>query len=154
MWHLLTDIVVEQPETLGFLKEFLDSAFAQISAFGLSGVAGITLLLGKVLPSKNFTQTITDKLFTLEDALKGEISKVQELELAQKDYQDTTDELMKEIALHSPNAKVKELGKKLEEKKQALNIQQTIQDKIAERTKEIKAQVVSVLKKTEVKSEE
>jgi hypothetical protein len=61
---------------------------------------------------------------------------------------------MKEIALHSPNAKVKELGKKLEEKKQALNIQQTIQDKIAERTKEIKAQVVSVLKKTEVKSEE
>jgi hypothetical protein len=154
MWNLLTDIVVEQPETLGFLKEFLDSAFAQISAFGLSGVAGITLLLGKVLPSKNFTQTITDKLFTLEDALKGEISKVQELELAQKDYQDTTDELMKEIALHSPNAKVKELGKKLEEKKQALNIQQTIQDKVSEVTKGIKAQVVSVLKKSEVKSEE
>jgi hypothetical protein len=108
MWHLLTE-VVEQPETLGFLKEFLDSAFAQISALGLSGVAGITLLLSKFLPSKNFTQTITDKLFSLEDALKGEISKVQELELAQKEYQDTTDELMKEIALHSPNAKIKEL---------------------------------------------
>ena len=154
MWHLLTDIVVEQPETIGFLKEFLDSAFAQISAFGLSGVAGITLLLGKILPSKNFTQTITDKLFTLEDALKGEISKVQELELAQKEYQDTTDELMKEIALHSPNAKVKELGKKLEEKKQALSIQQTIQNKVEEKTKQLKAQVVSVLKKTEVVKEE
>jgi hypothetical protein len=154
MWHLLTEVVVEQPETIGFLKEFLDSAFAQISALGLSGVAGITLLLGKVLPSKNFSQTITDKLFSLEDALKGEITKVKELELAQKEYQDTTDELMKEIALHSPNAKVKDLGKKLEEKKQALNIQQTIQDKITEKTKEIKAQVVSVLKKTEVKPEE
>jgi hypothetical protein len=153
MWHLLTE-VVEQPETIGFLKEFLDSTFAQISAFGLSGVAGITLLLGKILPSKNFTQTITDKLFTLEDTLKGEITKVKELELAQKEYQDTTDELMKEIALHSPNAKVKELGKKLEEKKQALNIQQTIQDKITEKTKEIKAQVVSVLKKTEVVKED
>jgi hypothetical protein len=111
-------------------------------------------MLGKILPSKNFTQTITDKLFTLEDTLKGEISKLQDLELAQKEYQDTTDELMKEIALHSPNAKVKELGKKLEEKKQALNIQQTIQDKVGEITKGIKAQVVSVLKKTEVKSEE
>jgi hypothetical protein len=154
MWHLLTDIVVEQPETIGFLKEFLDSAFAQISAFGLSGVAGITLLLGKILPTKNFTQTITDKLFTLEDALKGEISKVKELELAQKEYQDTTDELMKEIALHSPNAKIKELGKKLEEKKQALNIQQTIQDKVGEITKGLKAQVVSVLKKTEVIKED
>jgi hypothetical protein len=154
MWHLLTEVVVEQPETIGFLKEFLDSAFAQISALGLSGVAGITLLLGKILPSKNFSQTITDKLFKLEDTLKGEISKVQELELAQKDYQDTTDELMKEIALHSPNAKIKELGKKLEEKKQALNIQQTIQDKVGEITKGLKAQVVSVLKKTEVKSEE
>ena len=154
MWHLLTDIVVEQPETIGFLKEFLDSAFAQISAFGLSGVAGITLLLGKILPTKNFTQTITDKLFTLEDALKGEISKVKELELAQKEYQDTTDELMKEIALHSPNAKIKELGKKLEEKKQALNIQQTIQDKVGEITKGLKAQVVSVLKKTEVVKED
>ena len=154
MWHLLTEVVVEQPETIGFLKEFLDSAFAQISAFGLSGIAGITLLLGKYLPSKNFTQNVTDKLFKIEDTLKSEISKLQELELAQKEYQDTTDELMKEIALHSPNAKVKELGKKLEEKKQALSIQQTIQDKITERTKEIKAQVVSVLKKTEVKSEE
>jgi hypothetical protein len=154
MWHLLTEVVVEQPETLGFLKEFLDSAFAQISALGLSGVAGITLLLGKLLPSKNFSQTITDKLFSLEDALKGEISKVQELELAQKEYQDTTDELMKEIALHSPNAKIKELGKKLEEKKQALNIQQTIQDKVGEITKGLKAQVVSVLKKSEVIKED
>ena len=153
MWHLFTE-VVEQPETIGFLKEFLDSAFAQISAFGLSGVAGITLLLGKILPSKNFTQTITDKLFTLEDALKGEISKVQELELAQKEYQDTTDELMKEIALHSPNAKIKELGKQLEEKKQALSIQQTIQNKVEEKTKQLKAQVVSVLKKTEVVKED
>ena len=153
MWHLFTE-VVEQPETIGFLKEFLDSAFAQISALGLSGVAGITLFLGKILPSKNFTQTITDKLFSLEDTLKGEISKVKELELAQQEYRDTTDELMKEIALHSPNAKVKELGKKLEEKKQALNIQQTIQDKITEKTKEIKAQVVSVLKKTDIVKED
>jgi seryl-tRNA synthetase len=154
MWHLLTEVVVEQPETIGFLKEFLDSAFAQISAFGLSGIAGITLLLGKYLPSKNFTKNVTDKLFKIEDTLKSEISKLQELELAQKEYQDTTDELMKEIALHSPNAKVKELGKKLEEKKQALSIQQTIQDKITERTKEIKAQVVSVLKKSEVAKED
>ena len=153
MWHLFTE-VVEQPETIGFLKEFLDSAFAQISALGLSGVAGITLFLGKILPSKNFTQTITDKLFSLEDTLKGEISKVKELELAQQEYRDTTDELMKEIALHSPNAKIKELGKKLEEKKQALNIQQTIQDKITEKTKEIKAQVVSVLKKTDIVKED
>jgi hypothetical protein len=154
MWHLLTEVVVEQPETIGFLKEFLDSAFAQISALGLSGVAGITLMLGKILPSKNFTQTITDKLFKLEDTLKGEISKVQELELAQKEYQDTTDDLMKEIALHSPNQKVKDLGKQLEEKKQALTLQQTIQDKVSEKTKEIKSQMVSVLKKTEVKPEE
>jgi hypothetical protein len=61
---------------------------------------------------------------------------------------------MKEIALHSPNQKVKDLGKQLEEKKQALNIQQTIQDKVSEKTKEIKSQMVSVLKKTEVKPEE
>jgi hypothetical protein len=111
-------------------------------------------LLGKVLPSKSFSKAITDKIFTLEDSLKGEISKVQELELAQKEYQDTTDELMKEIAIHSPNQKVKDLGKQLEEKKQALTIQQTIQEKINEKTKEMKAQVVSVLKKNEVKSEE
>jgi hypothetical protein len=51
-------------------------------------------------------------------------------------------------------SKIKDLGKKLEEKKQALNIQQTIQDKVGEITKGLKAQVVSVLKKTEVKSEE
>jgi hypothetical protein len=153
MWHLLTE-VIEQPETIGILKEFLDSAFAQISAFGLSGIAGATLLLSKIIPSKNFSKSVTDKLFLLEDSLKGEISKVKELELAQKEYQDTTDELMKEIALHSPNQKVKDLGKQLEEKKQALTLQQTIQDKVSEKTKEIKSQMVSVLKKTEVKPEE
>jgi hypothetical protein len=155
MWHLLTEVLeTTEPETIGILKEFLDSAFAQISAFGLSGVAGVTLLLSKIIPSKNFSKSVTDKLFLLEDSLKGEISKVKELELAQKEYQDTTDELMKEIALHSPNQKVKDLGKQLEEKKQALTLQQTIQDKVSEKAKEIKSQMVSVLKKTEVKPEE
>jgi hypothetical protein len=61
---------------------------------------------------------------------------------------------MKEIAIHSPNQKVKDLGKQLEEKKQALTLQQTIQDKVSEKAKEIKSQMVSVLKKTEVKPEE
>jgi hypothetical protein len=153
MWHLFTEII-EQPETVGALKDVLDSAFAQISAFGLSGVAGATLLVSKIIPSKNFSKSVTDKIFALEDSLKGEISKVKELELAQKEYQDTTDDLMKEIALHSPNQKVKDLGKQLEEKKQALTLQQTIQDKVSEKTKEIKSQMVSVLKKTEVKPEE
>jgi hypothetical protein len=50
--------------------------------------------------------------------------------------------------------RLKNLGKKLEEKKQALNIQQTIQDKVGEITKGLKAQVVSVLKKTEVVKED
>jgi DNA-binding transcriptional regulator GbsR (MarR family) len=153
MWHIiLSEViseVVAEPEVVGGLSEFFNSAFATISAIGVSGMAGITLLLAKVLPSKNFSKGVTDKLFNLEDQLHTEKSKVAELEVAQKEYQETNDELLMEIALNSPNNKVKELGKKLQEKKKELSLQQKIQDKVNEKTKELKTQVVSVLKKTE-----
>lgn len=145
MLHLLTSLAetITEPEVVGGLSEFFNSAFAQISAIGVSGMTALGIFLSKIIPSKNFTAGITDKVFKLEDTLKGEITKLQELEVAQKDYQQANDDLLKEIALHSPNAKIKELGKKLEEKKKALTLQQQIQEKVNEKTSEI----VSVLKK-------
>lgn len=143
MWHLLTEVVAETEPN--FITDLFNSAFAQITAIGGAGVGGLLLLFGKLFPSKNFATTIIDKVATIEQTLKGEVSKLAELEVAQKEYQDANDELLKELALLSPNAKAKELAKKLEEKKQALNVQQMIQTKIEEKTKEI----VSVLKKAE-----
>jgi hypothetical protein len=52
------------------------------------------------------------------------------------------DALLIEIAQHSPNKKIKELGDKLNEKKKELNIQENIQDKVQEQV----AKVVKVLK--------
>ena len=150
MWHLLTEVITEQPEVVGELADFFNSAFAQISAIGVSGMAGIGFLLAKILPSKNFSKGVTDKLFTLEDKLRAEGNKLIELETAQKEYQEANDELLKEIALNSPNTKVKDLGKKLEEKKKELSLQQHIQNKVNEKTKELQTKVVSVLKKTDL----
>jgi hypothetical protein len=153
MLHLLTEIV-EQPQTTNFITDLFNSAFAQITAIGGAGIGGLILLFSKLLPSKNFANNITDKIFSLENTLKGEVEKVAELEIAQREYQDANDELLKELALLSPNTKAKELAKKLEEKKQALNVQEQIQAKVSEKTKELQAKVVSVLKKTELVKEE
>lgn len=149
MLHLFTDVVVEQPETIGFLSELLNSTLAWVLSLGGAGVGGLMLIFSKILPSKTFTTSITDKIFNLEDTLKGEVAKVVELEHAQTEYQQANDDLLIELAKLSPNAKAKELAIKLEEKKKALNVQQIIQDKVAEKTKEFKAKIVSVLKKTE-----
>lgn len=140
--HLLSEVVTEL-ETTNFIADLFNSAFAQITAIGGAGIGGLILLLSKIIPSKNFSTAVTDKIFNIETKLNGEVAKVEELEIAQKEYQEANDELLKELALLSPNAKAKELAKKLEEKKQALSLQQQIQSKVTEKAKE----VISVLKK-------
>jgi hypothetical protein len=143
LFQLLTDVVAETPSNM--ITDLFNSAFAQITAIGGAGLGGIILLVSKIFPSKNFATTIVDKVKDLESVLKGEVSKLAELEVAQKEYQQANDELLTELAKLSPNAKAKELAVKLEEKKKALNVQEMIQAKIEEKTKEI----VSVLKKAE-----
>jgi hypothetical protein len=149
LFKLLTD-VVELPEATGFLTELLNNTWTWVTTIGAGAITGIVAIIRSFLPSTNAIVTLNDKIAKLKEMTSLESVKIKELEEAQKAYQQTNDDLLKEIALHSPNAKIKELGKQLEEKKQALNIQQTIQNKIDEKAKEIQAKVVSVLKKTEI----
>jgi hypothetical protein len=149
LFKLLTD-VVELPEATGFLTELLNNTWTWVTTIGAGAITGIVAIIRSFLPSTNAIMTLNDKIAKLKELTSVESVKIKELEEAQKAYQQTNDDLLKEIALHSPNAKIKELGKQLEEKKQALNIQQTIQTKIDEKAKEIQAKVVSVLKKTEI----
>jgi hypothetical protein len=143
MFHLFTDVVENTPpEVVGALSEFLNSTFAQISAIGVSGLASISLLLSKIIPTKNFSQNISDKYYELKAMVEKETNKLDELTNAQKAYQEANDALLIEIAQHSPNKKIKELGEKLGEKKKELNIQENIQDRVQEQV----AKVVKVLK--------
>jgi len=146
MFHLLTEIIESEPQVIGFLSEFLNSTFAQISAIGVSGLASISLLLSRILPSRNFSQTLTDRYHELKDQLLKETTKLEELTVAQNEYQQATDDLIMEIAKHSPNKKIKELGEQLSEKKKQLTLQETIQAKVDKQV----AKTIKVLKeKTE-----
>ena len=147
--HFGYPVIRYQVIRLEGLAELLNSTLAWVLSLGGAGIGGLMLIFSKILPSRTFTTSITDKIFNLEDTLKGEVAKVVELEHAQTEYQQANDDLLIELAKLSPNAKAKELAIKLEEKKKALNVQQIIQDKVAEKTKEFKAKIVSVLKKTE-----
>jgi hypothetical protein len=148
MWHLLTE-VVEQPTTSGLLTELLNNTWTWVTTVGAGVVTGIVAIIRSFMPSNTAILTLNDKIAQLKEMTNLDNIRIKELEEAQKAYQATNDELLKEIALHSPNAKIKELGKQLEEKKQALNIQEQIQSKINEKSKELQAKVVSVLKKAE-----
>jgi seryl-tRNA synthetase len=146
MVHILAEIIESEPQVIGFLSEFLNSTFAQISAIGVSGLASISLLLSKILPSRNFSQTLTDRYHELKDQLLKETTKLEELTVAQNEYQQATDDLIMEIAKHSPNKKIKELGEQLSEKKKQLTLQETIQAKVDKQV----AKTIKVLKeKTE-----
>lgn len=143
MFHLFAEVVEQTPpEVVGVLSELLNSTFAQISAIGVSGLASVSLLLSKLIPSKNFSQTISDKYHELKGMVEKETQKIESLTVAQKEYQEATNDLIREIALHSPNKKIKELGEKLNEKKKNLNIQENIQEQVNTQV----AKVVKVLK--------
>lgn len=148
MWHLLTE-VANEVTTTGFLTELLNNTWTWVTTVGAGVITGVVAIIRSFVPSNTAILTLNDKIAQLKEMTNLDNIKIKELEEAQKAYQATNDELLKEIALHSPNAKIKELGKQLEEKKQALNIQEQIQSKINEKTKELQAKVVSVLKKTE-----
>ena len=148
MWHLLTE-VANETTTTGFLTELLNNTWTWVTTVGAGVITGVVAIIRSFVPSNTAILTLNDKIAQLKEMTNLDNIKIKELEEAQKAYQATNDELLKEIALHSPNAKIKELGKQLEEKKQALNIQEQIQSKINEKTKELQAKVVSVLKKTE-----
>ena len=153
MWHLLTE-VANETTTTGFLTELLNNTWTWVTTVGAGVITGVVAIIRSFVPSNTAILTLNDKIAQLKEMTSIDNIKIKELEEAQKAYQTTNDELLKEIALHSPNAKIKELGKQLEEKKQALNIQEQIQSKINEKTKELQAKVVSVLKKTEVLTKE
>lgn len=148
MWHLLTE-VANETTTTGFLTELLNNTWTWVTTVGAGVITGAVAIIRSFVPSSSAILTLNDKIAQLKEMTNLDNIKIKELEEAQKAYQATNDELLKEIALHSPNAKIKELGKQLEEKKQALNIQEQIQSKITEKAKELQAKVVSVLKKTE-----
>jgi hypothetical protein len=143
MLHLLTDIIeTTEPITIGFLSDFLNSTFAQISAIGISGMAGLGVFLSRLLPSKNFSQVISDRYHELKEQVLKETAKLEELQVAQKEYQEANDALLAEIAKHSPNKKIKELGEQLSEKKKQLTLQETIQEKVDKQV----AKTIKVLK--------
>lgn len=148
LFKLLTE-VVEQPTATGFITELLNNTWTWVTTVGAGVITGVVAIIRSFVPSNTAILTLNDKIAQLKEMTNLDNIKIKELEEAQKAYQATNDELLKEIALHSPNAKIKELGKQLEEKKQALNIQEQIQAKINEKSKELQAKVVSVLKKTE-----
>jgi len=149
MWHIL-DSVANEMTTTGFLTELLNNTWTWVTTVGAGVITGVVAIIRSFVPSNSALLTLNDKIAQLKEMTNLDNIKIKELEEAQKAYQETNDELLKEIALHSPNAKIKELGKQLEEKKKALSIQEQIQTKINEKTKELQAKVVSVLKKTEV----
>ena len=101
------------------------------------------------MPSNNAILTLSEKINELKETTKMDALKITELETAQKEYQQANDNLLMEIAKNSPNAKIKELGKQLDEKKKELSIQEQIQEKVNNAVKVVEAKAVSILKKKE-----
>lgn len=147
MIRLLTEIVEQDPEIVGFLSELLNSAWAWVMSLGTAGAIFVTGLMRSVLPSKTALVTLTDRINEVKAMATQELSKLQELEIAQKEYEETNDELLMELANLSPNKRAKELGDKLREKKEKLSIQKQIQDKVNQAVKSVEQKAVSVLKK-------
>jgi hypothetical protein len=152
MYHIFkafTDIVVEEPQTLGFLTEILNNTLTWVISLGGAGVLAISNIMSKFLPSKDFKVETWKEITDLKQLFSVEKEKIEELETAQLEYQQVNDELLIELAKLSPNTKAKELLKKLEEKKQELTIQQKIQDKVNSAIKSVEEKTVSILKKKE-----
>jgi len=152
MYHIFkafTDIVVEEPQTLGFLTELLNNTLTWVISLGGAGVLAISNIMSKFLPSKDFKVETWKEITDLKQLFSVEKEKIEELETAQLEYQQVNDELLIELAKLSPNTKAKELLKKLEEKKQELTIQQKIQDKVNSAIKSVEEKTVSILKKKE-----
>ena len=147
MLKLLSEVVVEQPETLGFLSEILNNAFTWVMGLGTAGFVGVSTLLRAFVPSNGAIVALTDKIAELKEMTNLDAIKIKELEEAQKQYQQANDDLLMEIAKNSPNVKVKELGKQLEQKKQELTIQEQIQEKVNQAVKSVEAKAVTILKK-------
>jgi hypothetical protein len=152
MYHIFkafTDIVVEEPQTIGFLTEILNNTLTWVISLGGAGVLAISNIMSKFLPSKDFKVETWKEITDLKQLFSVEKEKIEELETAQLEYQQVNDELLIELAKLSPNTKAKELLKKLEEKKQELTIQQKIQDKVNSAIKAVEEKTVSILKKKE-----
>ncbi len=152
MYHIFkafTDIVVEEPQTIGFLTEILNNTLTWVISLGGAGVLAISNIMSKFLPSKDFKVETWKEITDLKQLFSVEKEKIEELETAQLEYQQVNDELLIELAKLSPNTKAKELLKKLEEKKQELTIQQKIQDKVNSAIKSVEEKTVSILKKKE-----
>jgi hypothetical protein len=116
---------------------------------GTAGLVGVSTIVRSFVPSNGAIVAITDKINELKEMTNLEAIKIKELEQAQKQYQQANDDLLMEIAKNSPNVKVKELGKKLEEKKNELTIQEQIQEKVNQAVKSVEQKAVSILKKKE-----
>lgn len=149
LFKILTEVVAEQPETVGVLTEVLNNTLTWVISLGGAGVLAVSNIMTKVLPSKDFKSETWKKINGIESLINQEGVKLAELEEAQREYQKANDELLMEIAKHSPNAKVKELGKQLDEKKKQLNLQEQIQEKVNSAVKTVEAKAVSILKKKE-----
>ena len=152
MYHIFkafTDIVVEEPQTIGFLTEILNNTLTWVISLGGAGVLAVSNIMSKFLPSKDFKVETWKEITDLKQLFSVEKEKIEELETAQLEYQQVNDELLIELAKLSPNTKAKELLKKLEEKKQELTIQQKIQDKVNSAIKSVEEKTVSILKKKE-----
>ena len=147
MLKLLTEVVTEQPETLGFLTELLNNAWTWVMGLGTAGFVGVSTILRTLIPSNGAIVTLTEKIAELKEMTNLDALRIKELEQAQKDYQQANDDLLMEIAKNSPNVKVKELGKQLEQKKQELSIQEQIQEKVNQAVKTVEQKAVSILKK-------
>lgn len=149
MLKLFTEVVTEQPETIGFITELLNNAWTWVMGLGTAGLVGISTIIRSFVPSNGAIVAITDKINELKEMTNLEAIKIKELQEAQKQYQQANDDLLMEIAKNSPNVKVKELGKKLEEKKNELTIQEQIQEKVNQAVKSVEQKAVSILKKKE-----
>jgi len=147
MFNILTEIVEQDPEIVGFLSELLNSAWAWVMSLGTAGAIFVTGLMRSVLPSKTALVTLTDRINEVKQLATQELHKLEELENAQKEYEETNDELLMELANLSPNKRAKELGDKLREKKEKLSIQKQIQDKVNQAVKSVESKAVSILKK-------
>jgi uncharacterized protein YcbK (DUF882 family) len=147
MFNILTEIVEQDPEIVGFLSELLNSAWAWVMSLGTAGAIFVTGLMRSVLPSKTALVTLTDRINEVKQLATQELHKLEELEIAQKEYEETNDELLMELANLSPNKRAKELGDKLREKKEKLSIQKQIQDKVNQAVKSVESKAVSILKK-------
>ena len=148
LFKILTE-VTEQPQTVGFLTELLNNTWTWVTTIGAGAITGIVAIVRSFMPSNSAILTLSEKINELKETTKLDALKITELEEAQKEYQQANDDLLMEIALNSPNAKIKELGKKLDEKKKQLSIQEQIQEKVNSAVKVVEAKAVSILKKKE-----